>query len=495
MSHYSEPYSDSYSETEYHSCHIWYNAKLENGYNRNKRPQEVSHNFTLTPHVYSSSDKVEIRGKGSAVLIAEDTCEGTGTQDKDSTPLDIDILGNDLDVYLVNFGKTTGEGAGRKTYKKLKSLTAAGDNIHLYVIDCDIKNADNLDCILMRGYPDNENGYLPAEGGILEVYDSELQGNITINGGIQAAFYDCSLFDYDVDSQEFKRIAPITLQDNAEISLVNCSAYDINSEGRNTLSLNTTSIKGNIRAAGTNDDYINAANYREKNGLTMVLAGKNTIATPTRHYGQTPDIMVDAKSVFAIKDDPTEPDVGELTIGAPDNDGGHYYCAAIGGMPAYEDPEPHGLIIIEGGILNAWANTNGAVIGGSVRSEVESDLKFNSDAGRLYIRGGVVNVEAMGGGAAIGGATDGSGGEFTMVQHEPQCGDGYAGRQGDRKDGRQCRNHSAERGESRSGGVLRCIRGGCGDGGFAGSEEGEPGNRRERDDPGIGSSVYGQAGA
>ncbi|MBQ9458389.1 MAG: InlB B-repeat-containing protein [Oscillospiraceae bacterium] len=92
--------------------------------------------------------------------------------------------------------------------------------------------------------------------------------------------------------------------------------------------------------------------------------------------GVCPDLMVADTATLTIEDDPAKPDVGSLSFGQFDTnivygdpvywDGGHYYCAAIGGAPSL-DPKPHGDIFIRSGVINAQAQEGGAAIGGSMK--------------------------------------------------------------------------------------------------------------------------------
>ncbi len=163
-----------------------------------------------------------------------------------------------------------------------------------------------------------------------------------------------------------------TMNGRSDLSFSNSTVNSITSNGRNILRLNDTMLRGNILLDDKTVPVYNVGNGNQIELLAegnvimkMYLGGKNNIQTPNRgNSGQTPDIMVANSAALVIYDDPDIKGVGSITLESEGNDGGHYYCAAIGGTPSL-DPKPHGTVKVMSGVINAWNYSGSAVIGGS----------------------------------------------------------------------------------------------------------------------------------
>ena len=177
------------------------------------------------------------------------------------------------------------------------------------------------------------------------------------------------------------------------------------------LSLIKTTLEGKLTFDGRDRSTAAAYTFRLDNAtmhesvladnyarLTISLAGANAVTTDNRvnGVGVCPDLMVADTATLTIEDDPAKPDVGSLSFGQFDTnivygdpvywDGGHYYCAAIGGAPAL-DPKPHGDIFIRSGVINAQAQEGGAAIGGSMSdaSVAYKYLQYTGDLNNLVV--------------------------------------------------------------------------------------------------------------
>ncbi len=260
----------------------------------------------------------------------------------------------------------------------------------------------------------------------------------------------------NTDLSDSNGVSQVNLHNRARLTVGGEQTCNITSYGTNRLYLDSATLKGNITAEGVTDDIYNAYQdgdrvednstedpespfYKEhkdyvpdpdpdkvlthaiklgKNGysyfkgadLTLFLTGESNVYTENTTDNYSPDIMVDNEAYLYIKDDTNTDGVGKLSVGKitynPQminpwgrDDGGHYYCAAIGGT---KNGLVHGHITIESGIVDAWSFNGGAAIGGS------NQTGFSKDGGWVTITGGVVNVEAHSGAAGIGGAAGGN---------------------------------------------------------------------------------------
>ena len=328
------------------------------------------------------------------------------------------VINDCSQIWLVGFGKNG--------CKPLVDLESTFSNVIL--VDCEVSegtgdgvyriNYDTWDGRLLLkdstvDVPVTYNvrslssGNYQSANSVLEARSCTFKGTVTLNGNVTATLTNCTLADYFYDvsygcivTDAYSYIAPIILNDQTSLRLVNSTAFDITSNGRNILWLQDTEVRGNILAAGdmrhgtgkfNNTEeglrlFHNQILYSRKDDethdqLRILLSGENSIRTNAVHnatepggspnygnYVYSPDIMVAHEGCLVIEDDPDQPDIGVLNIAASDADYGHWGYAAIGGVPSLR-PATHGLIMIRGGIINAWSNARpSAVIGGSFQT-------------------------------------------------------------------------------------------------------------------------------
>ncbi len=378
-----------------------------------------------------------------------------------------------LKVDLYDFG-VPDPSSTIKDFKKIRNLTVSG-NVQVVLHNSSVGGVR----IMQSAQIITQDGTMQIENTVGSTYLCD--ASVTVIPGKTSAGYSFNntemLDDCDVT---VGRRAVLTMENSAGLDLQGCLAKSITvshnaAEPSNVVFRNITMPKESVltpqspctvslinattmgqlifdgQGASKSVPYtlaLNNALVREsvtvKNygTLTISLAGENLLDTYTEYYdytrGNRPDIMVANDSTLIIQDDPAQADVGSLAIGDPAidpysgkvlyyNDAGHYYCAAIGGTPAFE-PQPHGTVVVKSGVLTAQAQYGGAAIGGSkekpwitylegtnVIDEENSTPGFTPDAGTVRIEGGIVNVTATGGGAAIGGADGGDGGTFTIT--------------------------------------------------------------------------------
>ena len=253
-------------------------------------------------------------------------------------------------------------------------------------------------------------------------------------------------------------VSKVNLHNRARLTVGGPQVCDITAYGTNRIYLDGALLQGRITAAGTSDDIYNAFqdgkevedsslddviagravnrdyvpdpdpdkelwhrinvqagptpvwSYYKGANLTLFLSGESKLYTSQTDYeDHAPDIMVDNEALLYIKDDADKEGVGKISVGWEYNpnmiqpwqkaDGGHYYCAAIGGT---KNGLTHGHIYIESGIVEAWSFNGGAAIGGSLENG------YSKNGGWISITGGIVNVEAAIGAAGIGGAAGGN---------------------------------------------------------------------------------------
>ncbi|MBQ3920645.1 MAG: hypothetical protein II689_00270, partial [Firmicutes bacterium] len=239
------------------------------------------------------------------------------------------------------------------------------------------------------GYP---NGVLEDFSGVtlyncewgpgLDYYDSSVSvplDRIVLNDFSSLSLIGTSPVSYYGEYEYENRYATIELNHLSSLTLSGEIRNLTVAKGRNTLTLKDAALRGKTgkilvdgECNANTQDYISQSelyyvqNHRDKGArLDLLLGGDNTIMTDYDPNGTSPDIMVDNVATLLIKDDPDEPGVGSLTIGSEWGDGGHGYCAAIGGT-ASMDPLPHGAIYVKSGVLTAYASTGSAAIGGSI---------------------------------------------------------------------------------------------------------------------------------
>lgn len=317
---------------------------------------------------------------------------------------------------------------------------------------------------LLLTYPWYFDGY--ATDGKLEGYANVWLKNCVLSSE-NNDLHDFKLYDFSMLRLENSNTADanaetrntITLHNRSQAYLSGVQYDDVTALGTNALTLDDTTLYGNILAAGTSDDvyelnrdvdtgvlyhsmpvakYSTSVSYGFTGAkLTLDLEGASG-SMLFRGNTKVPGIMVDHAAAMAIKG------AGSLQIADRRWNGSEYVpaavgygyswnCAAIGGTPAYE-PLPHGLISVEGGTITADVALGSAAIGGSVTGpefyyvlddqgnyvldgqgnkiidEGQSTPGFSPDGGYFSIRGGVLNLSATEGGAAIGGARGGNGG-------------------------------------------------------------------------------------
>ena len=173
-------------------------------------------------------------------------------------------------------------------------------------------------------------------------------------------------YDYTYTEYGLYDAVPITLNDRTSLCIDDSAVANVTFNGIHTIRVNDARFYGNILLSEEETMIVDSFSAPVASGVrvTMKLGGKNKTETPNRSNGQTPDIMVANSARLIIKDDDQIAGVGELTVGSEYDDGGHYYCAAIGGTPAIE-PLPHGRVAVVSGVLTAYASSGGAAIGGS----------------------------------------------------------------------------------------------------------------------------------
>ena len=227
---------------------------------------------------------------------------------------------------------------------------------------------------------DGDNGVLSgvasAELHACEFNNEIFTDGITLNDCSALSVSDMTMAVYEYVEEEYDELfttaVPVVMNDRSELTVENSVAYDVTARGRNVLRMRDAEFLGNIVAddcdvpilcrSFDNSYYPDTAHVR----LKLLLGGSSSVVTPNRSSGQTPEIMVANSALLRIYDDPDVKGVGSLTAGRGEyDDGGHYYCAAIGGMPDLYDPLPHGQIAVNSGIVNASAYSGGAAIGGS----------------------------------------------------------------------------------------------------------------------------------
>ncbi|MBR4467094.1 MAG: hypothetical protein IKS34_02190, partial [Clostridia bacterium] len=182
--------------------------------------------------------------------------------------------------------------------------------------------------------------------------------------------------EYDYDDV----CAPVELNHRSTLTIHGENKSQVIDKGRNVLRLNDAKIGGRgyilVDATCNANTYTylspSGMYYYENHGpegahLRILMSGSSTIQTDGRGSGWTPDIMVDNQGTAIFQDDPSVAGIGSLTIGAEWADGGHAYCAAIGGTPSL-NPLPHGNVTIRRGSLTVSSSYGGAGIGGSVNT-------------------------------------------------------------------------------------------------------------------------------
>ncbi len=227
---------------------------------------------------------------------------------------------------------------------------------------------------------DGDNGVLSGVAAA-ELYSCEVSGEnfpdgFTLNDCSALSVSDMTLAVYEYVEEEytekFTTALPIVMNGHSELTVENTVAYDVTARGRNVLRMRDAEFLGNVvaddcdvpifRRSYDYSYYPDTAHVR----LKLLLGGSSSVATPNRSSGQTPEIMVANSALLRIYDDPDVKGMGSLTAGRGGyDDGGHYYCAAIGGIPDLFDPLPHGQITVNSGVVNASAYSGGAAIGGS----------------------------------------------------------------------------------------------------------------------------------
>ena len=262
-------------------------------------------------------------------------------------------------------------------------------------------------------------------------------------------------------------IGTVELHNRAELTIGGSLRGKVQVYGTNTLRMDNGTLYGSVEIAGTCDDSYgletdpNSAAYGKHYlqgedpayaysgaGLDLLLDGKSFIELPTYDEYDQYDlgIMVDHDAALTVNDNPKQEGVGELSIRC-EYDGFPYYpFTSIGGTKSLE-PEPHGWVCMESGILNLRGYNGGAALGGSAMEPDEyweylgevgdipepelgdyiriedSDGSYYGvvptpgycvNGGSLLATGGVINAEAEYGGAAIGGARYGDGGVITI---------------------------------------------------------------------------------
>ncbi len=285
--------------------------------------------------------------------------------------------------------------------------------------------------------------------------------------------------NWAVDKLELKDFALLELEDceleignvemhnRAELTIGGSLRGKVQVYGTNALRMDNGTLYGSVEIAGTCDDSYGLETnpssvsygkhyYRHQDpayaysgaGLSLLLDGQSFIELPTYDEYDQYDlgIMVDHDAVLSVNDDPKQEGVGELSIRCEYGGFPYYPFTAIGGTKSLE-PEPHGWVYMESGILNLRGYNGGAALGGSamqpdeyweylgevdsmpepelgdyVRIQISDGSYYGvtlvpgycQDGGNLLATGGVINAEAQYGGAAVGGARYGDGGVITI---------------------------------------------------------------------------------
>ncbi|MBQ3935138.1 MAG: hypothetical protein II715_04900, partial [Clostridia bacterium] len=211
--------------------------------------------------------------------------------------------------------------------------------------------------------------------------------------------YGESEYDYD------DVCAPVELNHRSSLTISGTNRSQVIAKGRNVLRLNDAKIGGRgyilVDATCNANTYTylspSGMYYYENHGpegahLRILMSGSSTIQTDGRGDGWTPDIMVDNQGTAIFQDDPSVAGIGSLTIGSEYGDGGHYYCAAIGGTPSL-NPLPHGNVTIRSGSLTVISSNGGAGIGGSVNTPtIAYKIKENGESHAVEWNGEVENI-------------------------------------------------------------------------------------------------------
>lgn len=265
-------------------------------------------------------------------------------------------------------------------------------------------------------------------------------------------------------------IGTIELHNRAQLTVGGSLRSKIVASGTNKIRMVDGTLYGSILAAAVTDDaygtedvpgsdyngqhYIEveynsytqswSRHYYKGARVDLLLGGESYIELPTYDEYDKYDlgIMVDHEAVLVVNDDTEREGVGSLTVRCEYNGFPYYPFTSIGGSASME-PETHGWIFMQGGILNLRGYNGGAALGGSaiepdeyweylgevgsipepelgdyIRIQVSDGSYYGvmptpgycCDGGRLTVYGGVINAEAEYGGAGVGGAKYGNAG-------------------------------------------------------------------------------------
>ena len=283
--------------------------------------------------------------------------------------------------------------------------------------------------------------------------------------------YDFAQLEFEnsevaIDSLELHNLAQLTLNSDMD---GNISVF-----GTNTVRLVSGTLRGTILAAAANDDEYQSAvedpnspyygaysiqcethsynrYYYYGARLNLLLAGDSHIELENYNEAEdfSPAIMIDNAAILVVNDDPNREGTGKLTVHwdyeypyAP-----YYPFTSIGGTASLE-PEPHGGVFMQSGVLDLYGYLGGAALGGSGlepeiwrdylgevgvdpepnpdwydRIEIEDGAYYGvvekpgfcRDGGTVVVSGGVINAESEDGGAGVGGARGGNAGSIDIM--------------------------------------------------------------------------------